>query len=62
MRASHEYLALQGAEGCLCLASPVVERLVRISGYETERLGPICGNKDGRFLAFRIPVGPPAGA
>lgn len=59
MRASHEFLALQDAIGCLCLSSPIVERLARLSGYKTERLGPLCGNKDGKFVAFRIPIGDP---
>ena len=56
MRASRDYLAAQEAKSCLCLASPIVQRLARISGFETRPIGPVCGNEDGKFLAFEIPI------
>ena len=56
MRASRDYLVVQKAKSCLCLASPTVQRLARISGFETRPIGPVCGNEDGKFLAFEIPI------
>lgn len=56
MRAARDYLAVQKAVGCLCLSSPVVQRLARISGFKTQAIGPVCGNQDGKFLAFKIPI------
>ena len=58
MKACYSFLSAMQAQGCLCLSSPVVERLAKISGYETQPLGPVCGNEDGKFLAFNIPVKP----
>jgi acyl homoserine lactone synthase len=57
MRTAQDYLIAQNAKSCVCLASPVVQRLARLSGFETLPMGPVCGNEDGKFLAFEIPVG-----
>lgn len=59
MRKTYEFLAEQGAVGCLCLASPAVRRIANISGYETHDIGPMVGAKDEeKFLAFKIPIIP----
>ncbi len=59
MRHTYDFLADQGAVGCLCLASPAVRRIANISGYETENIGPMVGAEDEeKFLAFRIPIVP----
>lgn len=61
MRATYDFLSHQGAVGCLCLASPAVRRIANISGYETTDIGPMVGASDEeRFLAFTIPIYPPA--
>lgn len=56
MRTVQDYLVTQKAEACICLASPVVQRLANVSGFQTDPIGPVCGNEDGKFLAFAIPV------
>lgn len=56
MRETYNFLSSAGAVGCLCLASPVVNRLARISGFETVPLGPISGNEDGRFSVFKVKI------
>jgi acyl homoserine lactone synthase len=57
MAATHEFLASQGAKGCLCLASPAIRRVANMAGYRTRDLGPIVRTEDEEgFLAFEIPI------
>ena len=56
MWAAYHFLASQGARGCLCLSSPAVQRLAKISGFGTKVLGPVCGNDDGAFLVYDIAI------
>lgn len=59
MRAAYQFLASSGAVGCLCLASPAIQRIAHISGFDTKALGPICGAEDeDKFLAFEIAIKP----
>lgn len=52
LRATSEYLKGRGATHCLCLGSPIIMRFAKSLGFRPRPLGPILGNKDGRFLAF----------
>lgn len=56
MYGAYAYLAALNAKGCLCLGSPAVMRLAKVSGFRPAALGPVCGNKDGRFVAFYMPL------
>lgn len=57
MRATYIFLQEQRAKGCLCLASPAVQRIAEISGYPTESLGPMVTMADEeKFSAFSIPI------
>lgn len=59
MRAAYQFLSANDAMGCLCLASPAVQRIAHLSGFETKALGPICGAEDEEtFLAFEIAIEP----
>lgn len=51
----NDYLVTKKASRCLFLGSPVFMRMARIYGYQPSALGPVCGNKDGRFVAFECP-------
>lgn len=56
MYGAYAYLAALDAKGCLCLGSPAVMRLAKVSGFNPIALGPVCGNRDGRFRAFYLPI------
>lgn len=56
MYGAYAYLSALKAKGCLCLGSPAIMRLARVSGFQPVALGPVCGNNDGRFRAFYLPV------
>lgn len=56
--ASNDFLVGLGAERCLFLGSPAFMRMARMYGYRPSALGPVCGNKDGRFVAFECPCEP----
>lgn len=58
--AANDFLYGQGAAQCLFLGSPAFMRMARLYGYQPTPLGPICGNKDGRFVAFSCPCVAPA--
>jgi len=52
---ANDYLVELEATQCLFLGSPAFMRMARKYGYRPEPLGPVCGNKDGRFIAFSCP-------
>jgi len=56
--ACNAYLASVNAHTCLMLGPPAFMRMAKSMGYRSSPLGPICGNKDGRFLAFSVNVVP----
>lgn len=56
LRACNEFLRSEGARQCLFLGPPAFLRMAKSMGFLPSPLGPICGNKDGRFLAFQCPV------
>lgn len=58
MKGAYDFLSAVEATKCLCLSSPAVQRLARISGFESRPIGPVCGDKSGKFLAFEIDVCP----
>lgn len=59
LKASNEYLYNQNAKTCLFLGPPAFMRMAKRLGWTPVPLGPIVGNKDGRFLAFGCDVVPP---
>lgn len=56
LRKSNEFLVEQKATNCLFLGSPAFMRIARNLAFCPDPMGPISGNKDGRFLAFSCPV------
>jgi len=52
--AAFRYILEQNGKYCLFLGSPGFIRMARGLGYEFERLGPICGDESGRFLAMKF--------
>ena len=60
LRAANNYLHAKGATTCLFLGPPAFLRMARRLGWSSQRMGPIVGNADGRFLAFSCSVIPPA--
>ncbi|MHA6268358.1 acyl-homoserine-lactone synthase [Aliiroseovarius sp. CAU 1755] len=56
LRAANAYLAKQEAERCLFLGPVGFQKMARSMGYAPTKIGPICGNRDGRFQAFACPV------
>ncbi|KAB7610285.1 hypothetical protein F9L33_13315 [Amylibacter sp. SFDW26] len=48
-----DFLRSKAAKGCLFLGPPAFMRFGVRLGYDPIPLGPVTGNKDGRFLAFR---------
>lgn len=59
MRVCNAYLYDMGAKHCLFLGPPAFLRFARHLGRDATPLGPVVGNKDGRFLAFSCEVTPP---
>ncbi|WP_224826682.1 acyl-homoserine-lactone synthase [Cognatishimia sp. MH4019] len=53
---ANNFLRRQCAKTCLFLAPPAFLRLAKSMGFSPQRLGPIVGNEDGRFLAFSCDV------
>lgn len=53
---ANAYLAQLGAKRCLMLGAPILMRMAKRYGYKPAPLGPVVGNKDGRFVAFEVPV------
>ncbi|MCK8485314.1 hypothetical protein MUY21_14815 [Aliiroseovarius sp. S2029] len=56
LRAANAYLATQTAEHCLFLGPVGFQKMARSMGFTPRTIGPICGNRDGRFQAFACPV------
>ncbi|MGH1331529.1 MAG: acyl-homoserine-lactone synthase [Paracoccaceae bacterium] len=56
LEASNGFLRSQGAKRCLFLGPPAFMRMARSMQFAPRPLGPITGNKDGRFLAFECVV------
>lgn len=56
LRAANAYLATQKAERCLFLGPVGFQKMARSMGFTPRTIGPICGNRDGRFQAFACPV------
>lgn len=59
LRKANAFLYEKRAEACLFLGPPAFLRMAKRLGWTAEPLGPIVGNADGRFLAFRCAVIPP---
>jgi len=55
---ANAYLAQLGAKRCLMLGAPILMKMAQRYGYQPRALGPVVGNKDGRFVAFEVPVEP----
>lgn len=53
---ANRYLWERSAKNCLFLGPKSFMRMAKIFGYQPEALGDVCGNKDGKFLAFRCAV------
>lgn len=60
LRSVNGYLFKQDATRCLALGSPAFMRMAGRAGWPANKLGPLSGNRDGRFLAFECPVVNPA--
>lgn len=58
LQATDTFLKTQNAITCLFLGPPAFLRMAKSLGWAPQPLGPIVGNKDGRFLAFHCPVLP----
>lgn len=56
LRESNRHLFAKGATSCLFLGPPAFMRMARRLGWMPEPMGPIVGNNDGRFLAFKCGV------
>lgn len=54
--ATNAFLREKGAKTCLFLGSPAFIRMARRLGWNPQALGPVVGNADGRFLAFKCDV------
>lgn len=61
LRAINGFLHEQKARSCLCLGTPAFLRMARRVGWSAVQMGPVCGNKDGRFLVFSLDVVDPSG-
>lgn len=57
MYGAYDYLLTLGASGCLCLGSPAIMRLARISGFKPRPLGRICRHLGDPLVAFALPLG-----
>ncbi|MEL6693878.1 MAG: acyl-homoserine-lactone synthase [Pseudomonadota bacterium] len=53
---ANNFLRRRCAKTCLFLGPPAFLRLAKSMGFSPQRLGPIVGNDDGRFLAFSCEV------
>ncbi|SMO93858.1 acyl-homoserine-lactone synthase [Paracoccus laeviglucosivorans] len=60
LRAANDFIHGKGGFDCLFLGPPAFMRMAKKLGWAPEALGPISGNHDGRFLAFKCAVMPPA--
>ncbi|AGT10612.1 acyl-homoserine-lactone synthase [Paracoccus aminophilus] len=60
LRAINDFLFSEGGKSCLCLGTPAFLRMARRVGWAVQAVGPVCGNKDGRFLVFDCPIMDPA--
>lgn len=49
---SNDYIRGHGGDQCLFLGPPGFLRMARSYGYNPVKLGKICGDESGRFLAF----------
>lgn len=54
--AVNDYLRAQGASSCLFLGPAAFMVMARRMKFQPRPLGPVSGNKDGRFLAFECGV------
>lgn len=60
LRKANDYIHQHGGKACLFLGPPAFMRMAKRMGFAPEPMGPVSGNHDGRFLAFRCDVMPPA--
>ncbi len=56
LTAANAFLVRESAKRCLFLGPPAFLRMAKSMGFTPRALGPISGNRDGRFLAFECPV------
>lgn len=49
---ANRFLLQRSANRCLFLGPPSFMRMARSMGFDPKPMGPMCGNKDGDFLAF----------
>lgn len=59
LQAANRFLFEKKATSCLFLGPPAFLRIARSMGWRPEAMGPVVGNQDGRFLAFRCKVKAP---
>ncbi len=55
------FLLQEGATSCMFLGSPAFMRMARRLSWPARRMGPVCGNADGRFQVIECPVRPVSG-
>ncbi|AYF04172.1 hypothetical protein PY32053_04681 (plasmid) [Paracoccus yeei] len=60
LRKANQYIHQRGGKACLFLGPPAFMRMAKRMGFSPKPMGPVSGNHDGRFLAFRCDVMPPA--
>lgn len=53
---SNDFIRQNGGHQCLFLGPPAFLRMAKSYGYTPIRLGDICGDESGRFLAFSCEV------
>ena len=58
LQAANDFLHREGAEECLFLGPAAFIRMAKSLGWNPQPLGPVVGNKDGRFLAFECAILP----
>lgn len=59
LRKANQYIHDHGGKACLFLGPPAFMRMAKKMGFTPEPMGPVSGNHDGRFLAFKCDVMPP---
>lgn len=53
---ANDFIAMNGGNRCLFLGPPAFLRMAKSYGYAPKKMGPICGDESGKFLAFACDV------
>jgi acyl homoserine lactone synthase len=56
LQKADKYLASKDANECLFLGRPAFIGMAKRMGYNPHPLGPVSGNHDGKFLAFKTQI------